>query len=233
MECVNHIKKLVGILVIVLCFVILSNFVSAGANVQVSGTLDTQLLSGQRISFKEGQTEIASGIVEGNTYGKNEKILLEDLTFGDKIKVYIGTIYSGMITVDKKVVERDLKVAHLVPQVISGTRPNVKGEIKPQEEPEQFAKESSGFLYVLLASLIFIALAGSGLIFATKTGVISLKKKEYKKETVQTSDNHEDAIVALKKYITYYRGQGYNDSQIKQGLINGGWDESTLNQFLQ
>lgn len=234
MECGNHIKKLVSILVLVMCLIIFSNFVLATATVQVYGNLDTQLLSGERISFKEGQTEIASSQVVDNTYGYKDLIFLKDLTYGDKIKVYIGTTYSGMITVDKKVVQRDLKVAHLVPEIISGTKPTSKGkiEVKETEEVEKFAGKSHGFLYVLLASLIFIALAGSGLIFATKTGVITLKKKETKKETTSVSQGQEETIESLKKYITYYRGQGYSDDQIKQGLINGGWDESTLNQYL-
>lgn len=225
-------KKLVGILVLIFCLIVFSNLVSAATTVQVYGNLDTQLLSGQKISFKDGRYEIASSQIGGNKYGYQNLIFLKSLTYGDKVKIYIGNTYVDMITIDKKVVQHDIKAAHLVPQIISGTKSTTSGTI----DEERFAKSSNGFLYVIVASLIFIALAGSGLIFATRTGVIKLKKKspeqQTQKQTTQ-SQSQQQAIQSLKNYVDYYRKQGYSDEQIKQGLIKGGWDENTLNQFLR
>lgn len=217
--------------------------VSASSSVQIYGKLDTRLVDGKKIIFKDGIYDIASSVIKSGRYGYDDFIYLKDVTRGDKIKIYIGSTYVGVVKVNSKVLEHDLRVTHLIPDILG---PEVGDMVI-----EKSSKKTGNFLYFVMGFIIFMIIVGAGVFLGIKTDFLPKPNNFLKKNSSVSSvgrSNGNSSINSLNQtesqnandtkyqqlvnYIAYYRNQGYSDEQIKSGLINAGWDESILNQYL-
>ncbi|MBW2998064.1 hypothetical protein KY321_00870, partial [Candidatus Woesearchaeota archaeon] len=189
---------------------------------------------------------VGKSVISGKTYGFSEPIILNNVAFGDNVKVHIEGKYIGLITINSKIIEKNFRARHLVSEIISETSSDVN------IETEQFAKSKRGIFYMLMSVLVFAGFLAVGLVFAVKSGVVKndssmFKHKEQDQQTQpvqQTKEQPhatkhygelgitEQAADSIKHYYDFYKQQGYDDAHIKEALVKAGWKKEILDKVL-
>ncbi|MBW3020914.1 hypothetical protein KY334_06465 [Candidatus Woesearchaeota archaeon] len=254
-------KVFVGVL-LVLLLLLSTTLVLAASSARVYGNLDTNLLDGKQITFQKDQKFVGKSKIVGSSYGIRDPIILNGLTFGDKVQIHIEGKYVGILDINSKIIEKNLRARHLVSEIMSGKSEDVV------IDPEQYAKSKKGLFYMIMSVLVFAGFLATGLVFAVKSGVIrdegnflskfkipsqnksnDFGSQQYEDTTQQSQFDDEthphensqsyaelgisqQAADSLRHYYEYYKQQGYDDAHIREALIKAGWKREVLDKIL-